>query len=75
MMPLRAMSPASSVEISSPLKRIEPESIGCAPAIALNRVVLPEPLGPISPTMAPCSTLRLTWSLASHAAKALGHAD
>ncbi|SVB89860.1 uncharacterized protein METZ01_LOCUS242714 [marine metagenome] len=30
----------------------------------LNKVVLPDPLGPISPTIEPCSTFREIFSLA-----------
>src|SRR4029079_13270056 len=50
------MATIGSFEISRPSKRITPESIGCAPTMELNKVVLPEPLGPISPTMARSST-------------------
>ncbi len=71
MMPARAISPAKSFEISTPLKRIEPASIGKAPVMALNSEVLPDPFGPISPTMAPCFTLKLTSSLATTPSKAL----
>lgn len=60
MMPPRAISPAKSFEISSPLKRIEPLSMGKTPVMALKSVVLPDPLGPISPTMDPRATRKLT---------------
>src|SRR5690554_1308629 len=42
--------------MSSPSSRIWPLSSGRAPAIMLNKVDLPAPLGPISPVMEPCST-------------------
>ena len=35
---------------------MDPWSIGCVPTIELNKVVFPDPLGPINPTIDPCST-------------------
>ena len=51
-------------EISFPSKLIEPLSIGCVPTIELNNVVLPEPLGPIIPTIDPCATCKEISTLA-----------
>src|ERR1700722_18506517 len=44
--------------ISRPSKVTTPLSGFTYPVITLKRVVLPEPLGPISPEMDPCSTSR-----------------
>ena len=63
--PRRAISGTRSREISRPSKRIEPPSIGWVPTIELNSVVLPEPFGPIRPTIWPSPTVRLTLSLAT----------
>ena len=35
---------------------MEPWSIGWVPTMELNKVVLPDPFGPINPTIDPCST-------------------
>src|SRR6266699_3577783 len=39
-----------------PSKRISPVSTRSYPVITLNRVVLPDPFGPINPVIVPCST-------------------
>src|SRR5215510_7451720 len=46
--------------ISSPRNLIEPDVGGRAPETQLNSVVLPEPFGPISPTISPGSTSKET---------------
>src|ERR1044071_8295750 len=48
-MPLRVRRYAGSFEISSPWNSIEPPSFRSDPEMQLMSVVLPEPLGPISP--------------------------
>src|SRR6266849_329725 len=45
-----------SAPISSPRRRTEPAVGGSAPDTQLNSVVLPEPLGPISPRISPSRT-------------------
>src|SRR6266851_9944897 len=45
---------------SRPRKRIRPESGRRAPAIRLKSVVLPEPLGPMTPSSSPSSSVKLT---------------
>ena len=42
--------------ISWSLKRMEPDVGVSAPEMQLKHVVLPEPLGPISPRISPCFT-------------------
>src|SRR5262245_19523221 len=42
--------------MSRPSKRIDPLFGTSAPASMLKMVLLPEPLGPIKPTISPCST-------------------
>src|SRR6266540_3530415 len=46
--------------ISSPRNRMEPAVGGSAPDTQLNSVVLPEPLGPISPRISPSRTSKDT---------------
>src|SRR5436309_521595 len=52
-----------------PRKLRLPASGRYKPAMQLNRVVLPDPLGPISPTISPSSTCRSTWSSAARPPK------
>ena len=51
--PARLTTSGASPAISWPSKRIEPASGGTRPDTTLNSVVLPAPLGPISPVMPP----------------------
>src|SRR5437016_6880403 len=55
-MPRLTMRYGASPPISRPSKRIEPASGTRAPASTLKIVLLPEPLGPISPRISPGST-------------------
>src|SRR3981189_1209300 len=48
-MPRRQISAGGSPEIRSPLKKTAPDVSGMTPVIRLNTVLLPAPLGPISP--------------------------
>src|SRR5262245_59409759 len=57
MRPRRAMASTRSFVMSCPSNAMRPPSTAWAPTIEENSVVLPEPFGPISPTMAPCGTL------------------
>ena len=50
--------------ISLPCSRIEPSLGASAPAIRLNVVLLPEPLGPISPRISPCASANDTFCTA-----------
>src|SRR5437016_2807352 len=59
-MPRRQVASAVSPSIRSPANRIVPSSGGSAPAMMLNNVVLPAPLGPITAKIAPSSTVKLT---------------
>src|SRR5688572_27506048 len=52
-----------------PARRIRPDSGGRWPAMALNRVVLPAPFGPMRPVIEPLGTRRLTRSTARSAPK------
>src|SRR5215471_2240391 len=60
-----------SPSMRSPRYRIAPASGTSAPAIRLNKVVLPAPLGPMSPVMVPASTVKLTPSTARRLPNAL----
>ena len=53
---------------------IAPSSGRSAPAIMLNRVVLPAPFGPITAKISPLATSQLTRSTATQPAEALRHA-
>src|SRR5450432_850520 len=55
-MPHRQRSAAGSAVTSLPSNQIEPCVGGSTPAIRLNSVDLPAPLGPISPTISPRPT-------------------
>ena len=55
-MPRSQRSAAGSAVTSSPSNMIEPCVGGSTPAIRLNSVDLPAPLGPISPTISPRPT-------------------
>ena len=55
-MPRWQRSAAGSLVTSSPSNQIEPCVGGSTPAIRLNSVDLPAPLGPISPTISPRPT-------------------
>src|SRR5689334_6339936 len=57
--------------MSRPTKVIVPASGRCAPAIAFSSVLLPEPLGPISPWKLPGRTVTSTPSRALSAPKRL----
>src|SRR5437588_11008075 len=46
--------------MSRPQLRILPEVGFCAPALMLERVVLPAPFGPMKPKICPWRTLKLT---------------
>jgi hypothetical protein len=50
----------TSPPISSPRNRIEPPVGAYMPAMRLKVVLLPEPLGPISPRISPCSSAKST---------------
>ena len=63
--PRRAIFCTLKVEISSPMKTMEPASTGWVPTMELNSVVFPEPLGPMRPVMPPSGTVRLTSRLAT----------
>src|SRR5690242_8163771 len=64
-MPRRATSAGRSWVMSCPLNRMVPE-VGARNLVSrLKVVVLPAPLGPISPWMTPRRTLRLTLSTAT----------
>ena len=54
--PVIAITGTGNSETSLSLNLIEPLSIGYVPTIELNKVVLPDPLGPINPTILPFST-------------------
>ncbi len=54
--PRRAISGTRSAVISRSAKRMDPESTGCVPAMELNSVVFPDPLGPMIPTISPSET-------------------
>ena len=56
-MPWAAMSCAARCWISTPSKRMVPESDGSRPLIRLTSVVLPAPLGPIRPATLPVGTV------------------
>ena len=58
--PARLTASGASPAISRPSKRIEPASGGTRPETTLNKVVLPAPLGPISPVMPPGATVKST---------------
>jgi hypothetical protein len=59
-MPLRQRSCGGAAPMSSPKKRIEPESARRSPVTRLKSVVLPAPFGPMMPSSSrlPTSTLR-----------------
>ena len=57
--------------ITAPLKWNSPSSGDISPVTRLTIVDLPEPLGPMRPTIWPLSTERLAPSTAGNAAKAL----
>src|SRR3989441_7395386 len=55
-MPACATRYAARPPISAPRKRTEPALGLSAPAMRLNTVLLPEPLGPIRPRISPSAT-------------------
>src|SRR6516165_8334053 len=62
MRPSRAMASTRRRVISCPSNAMRPRSTGWAPTIDEKSVVLPDPLGPIRPTMAPSGTLiEIAW--------------
>ena len=69
--PLWKSASVDSGVTSSPRKRMVPD-VGCrAPAMRLNSVVLPAPLGPMRPRISPLLTLRVQPSTARKPPKAL----
>ena len=62
--PSRATSNGRIPVIKRPSKRTSPSDGGVTPEIMLNKVVLPAPFGPISPTNSPRRTSAETWSTA-----------
>src|SRR5450631_4455414 len=50
--------------MSAPLKRMLPRACGSRPVMALNRVVLPAPFGPMRPVVFPRATEKLALSSA-----------
>ena len=62
---------AGLLVMSAPSTKTCPLVAGSRPVTTLIRVVLPEPLGPISPRISACSSLRLTPSRARRPAKYL----
>src|SRR5262249_12432959 len=70
-MPRRQISSGVSPSMRSPAKAIEPLSGADMPAMMLNSVVLPAPLGPMTAKIEPCATRRLTLSTASRPRKRL----
>ena len=62
--PPRASRCADLPAMSLPSIRIVPASGRCSPAMVASVVVFPAPLGPISPTISPSFTVRLTLSTA-----------
>src|SRR5690606_30705967 len=63
-MPLRAISRGRSPDICSSPSSTRPPARGAWPVMAFTSVVLPEPFGPIKPTISPDDTDRLTRSSA-----------
>src|SRR5690606_26022429 len=57
--------------MSRPSNMTRPAVGRCRPETRLNSVVLPAPLGPISPTISPCCTSALTSETATRPRKAL----
>jgi hypothetical protein len=62
--PIRIRSCGDSVVTSSPKKRTRPAVGGKSPVMALNSVVLPAPLAPISARRSPAATENETFSIA-----------
>ena len=58
------MACAGMPAISTPSNLMEPEVLSNAPASILKMVLLPDPLGPISPRISPLSTAKSTLSTA-----------
>src|SRR3954462_10463673 len=69
--PRRARACADSAVMSSPAKRMRPESGRRLPASWAMNVVLPAPLGPMIACVSPSATARLTPSVARSAPKLL----
>ena len=59
-MPRRARLNGGNLVMSSPSKRISPLDGGSNPDTQLNIVVLPAPLGPISPVIVPAAAVIAT---------------
>src|SRR3954452_11220076 len=59
-MPLLIMRYGGAPAISAPANFIEPAVGGKVPESMLKIVLLPEPFGPIRPSISPCSTLNDT---------------
>src|SRR5262245_4936347 len=57
--------------VRPPRNCISPESGTSAPLMRLNKVVLPDPFGPITPRISPASTVRLTFFTAATPPKLL----
>ena len=70
-MPRRVTLEGSSPAMSWPLNHIFPDVGGYTPVMALKRVVLPAPFGPMSATISFRSTLKSTWFTATRPPKAL----
>ena len=70
-MPRRQTASADNPSIGFPAKVIAPPSGAIVPAIMLNSVVLPAPLGPITAKIAPAGTAKLTLSTAVRPRKRL----
>src|SRR5690348_8027918 len=68
-MPIRQTACAGEPAISRSRKRIEP-SLGLSePEMRLNVVLLPDPLGPMSPRISPSRTSKETWLTARNPSK------
>src|SRR5438034_6383303 len=80
-MPSRVRRCAGRAVMSRPSKMMWPPSTGSEPDTQLISVVLPEPLGPISPKRSPGFTAMLTWLSArkprseEHTSELQSHSD
>src|SRR5262245_14034421 len=73
--PRRLMSSGGSPVMSWPWKLTVPALGACSPAMTLNSVDLPAPLGPMTEKTSPCRTARLTSARAASAPKLLPSPD
>src|SRR5277367_4346311 len=64
-MPRMAQISGGRPEMRAPSSRISPASGTTAPAMLLNRLVLPAPFGPIRPRISPSCTSKLISTLAA----------